>query len=284
MNVLKQVLQRTVRKRPAPPALNADPIHKALQDITSRGGPALCNLGCGVRHHQDWLNIDFQGDGRAVFSWDLRQGVPLPGGSCDAVYASHVIEHFTCPQADRFLAECKRLLKPGGILRLVTPDLENVVKTYLHCLAAARQGEPGATGRYRWIILELLDQLTRHQSGGEMLKLWSLPEVPAEDFVAQRVGVEYWRARKHLKGRTLESAPADNPLEVGSFRLGGEPHLWMYDSYSLRNTLSVAGFESIQERSASESGIEGFAIYNLDTEPDGAAYKPDSFYMEAVKP
>ena len=118
--------------------------------------------------------------------------------------------------------ECRRVLKPGGILRLVTPDLEGIARSYLQCLEAAQRGEQGAAARYEWILVELLDQLVRHESGGEMLKLWCRPELPAEDFIAQRVGTEYWRARQHCKGRSISEAAPTDAQAVGRFRLPGK--------------------------------------------------------------
>jgi predicted SAM-dependent methyltransferase len=263
---------------------SAATIMKSLHQRVSMGQRILCNFGCGARHHPAWINIDFHGDGETVLQWDLRQRVPLPDGNCDAVYSSHTIEHFDRVGARRFLMECRRVLKPGGILRLVAPDLEGIARSYLECLEAAQRGEPGANARYEWIVVELVDQLVRHQNGGEMLKLWCLPEVPAEDFIAQRVGIEYWRARKNCKGRIVSpTAPAD-PVTVGQFRLGGEVHQWMYDRYSLGQLMTHAGFVQVRDCSAASSSIEGFAAYYLDTEQDGTVYKPDSFFLEAQKP
>lgn len=257
-------------------------IRAVVMERALAGRVVLCNLGCGTKHHPDWINIDFFGDANAVFAWDLHNGVPLPNNCCDAVYSSHAIEHFDRLGARRFLAECRRVLKGGGILRLVTPDLEGIARSYLQCLEAAQRNEPGADGRYEWMVVELLDQLVRHESGGEMLKLWCRSEPPAEDFIAQRVGTEYWRARQHCKGRrTSEMAPTD-PLAVGRFRLGGEVHQWMYDRYSLGRLLAESGFSSIRVCHAKESSIKDFASYGLDTEPDGSVYKPDSFFMEAT--
>jgi predicted SAM-dependent methyltransferase len=246
--------------------------------------PVLCNLGCGSRHHSAWINLDFEGDGVAVLAWDLRKGVPLQDSCCDAVYSSHAIEHFNRVAARSFLAECHRVLKPGGILRLVAPDLEDITRTYLQCLEAARRGENGAADRYQWIVVELLDQLVRHESGGEMLRLWSRADVPAEDFIAQRVGTEYWRARQHCRGRGVTEARPSDPLMVGRFRLGGEVHQWMYDRYSLGLLMANSGFVGVRSCTASESSIEDFVSYCLDTERDGTTYKPDSFFMEARKP
>jgi len=258
-------------------------VRMALAAAHAVGRPVQCNLGCGSRHHPTWINIDFHGDGNTVLPWDLRRGLPLPDGSCDVVYSSHAIEHFDRDGARRFLGECRRVLKPGGIIRLVVPDLEGVVRAYLSCLEAARRGDPGAADRYEWIIIELLDQLVRHRSGGEMLKYWCRDVVPAEDFVAARVGTEYRRARPHCKGRVL---PGDVPgaADVGRFRLGGEVHQWMYDGYSLGKLLMGCGFVDVLPCAADHSGIDNFTAYNLDTEPDGSVYKPDSFFIEAKAP
>lgn len=258
-------------------------IARALEQRQAEGRLVLCNLGCGVRHHSEWINLDFQGDGDDVIGWDLRASLPFPDGSCDVTYSSHAIEHFDRDGARRFLDECRRILRPEGIIRLAAPDLEGVVRAYLECLEAVRRGETGAVDRYEWIVIELLDQLVRHRGGGEMLKYWSAAEVPAEDFVAARVGIEYWRARRHCKGATPLNAPPD-ARTVGELRLSGEVHQWMYDRYSLSRLLAEVGFRDVRPRTASESEIEGFASYHLDTEPDGSIYKPDSFFVEAKAP
>lgn len=258
-------------------------IGRVLENKRSSNISILCNLGCGTRYHPDWINIDFHGSGDAVFAWDLRDGLPLPDQSCDVVYSSHAIEHFDRAGAKQFLHECRRVLKPKGIIRLVAPDLEKIAGSYISCLDAAKRGQPGADAKYEWAVIELLDQLVRHQSGGEMLKHWCQPDVPAENFVAERVGAEYWRARDICKGQL----PVNTSLSVGDlgqFRLGGEIHQWMYDQYSLGRLLTACGFQDVRSRMADESAIEDFVKYHLDTEPDGSLYKPDSFFIEAVVP
>jgi predicted SAM-dependent methyltransferase len=59
---------------------------------------------------------------------NVVEGVPLPDASCDAVYNAAVLEHLTPAQAERFLRECHRLLKSGGVLRVGVPDLEQIVR------------------------------------------------------------------------------------------------------------------------------------------------------------
>jgi predicted SAM-dependent methyltransferase len=261
--------------------------HSRSKKITNvlyeaKDGIALCNIGCGRRYHAHWINIDRNGNGRDVLPWDLRDGLPFPNDMCDVIYASHVLEHLERDAAKQFLKDCYRALKPIGIIRIVVPDLETVARLYLDRLKAARCGEPNAAEEYEWMTLELLDQLTRHRSGGEMLRSWSRDTLPEEDFIASRVGDEYQNARKHCRNRTVN----DDTLishDVGSFRLGGEPHLWMYDSYSLGHLLTSCGFHNVRACRADESAIPNFNDYNLDTNEFGVTRKPDSLFMEAQK-
>jgi len=149
-------------------------------------------------------------------------------------------------------------------------------------LYAARSAEDDAeaAAKHEWMIIELVDQLCRHQSGGEMLRMWAQTEVPAEDFIMGRVGTEYLNARKNCKGMKLPHFSAD-PLQVGIFRLGGEPHQWMYDELSLTRLLRKCGFAGVKRVDAVSSQLDGFAQYCLDNNEDGSPYKPDSLYLEA---
>ena len=84
------------------------------------------NLGCGSRYHPDWINIDIVPHGPEVIQHDLSRGIPLPDASCDVVYHTAVLEHMRRSDAAAFLAECYRVLKPGGIVRVGVPDLERI--------------------------------------------------------------------------------------------------------------------------------------------------------------
>jgi predicted SAM-dependent methyltransferase len=119
------------------------------------------NLGCGPSAPSDWVNVD--GSWNAWFShhrrlrralelvgvinannqgarWnvsplvhDLKRRLPFPDNTFSAIYASHVLEHLYRNQAQELLGECKRVLKPGGIVRLVVPDLHSMVENYVKC-------------------------------------------------------------------------------------------------------------------------------------------------------
>ena len=65
---------------------------------------------------------------------NLKYGVPLPAGSVDFVFSSHVLHHLYKDQARELLSEILRILKPGGTLRVAVPDLEYIVNLYLQGL------------------------------------------------------------------------------------------------------------------------------------------------------
>jgi SAM-dependent methyltransferase len=61
---------------------------------------------------------------------DLSRRFPFSDDSLAAIYSSHVVEHLHVDVAERALAECHRVLKPGGVLRIAVPDLDDVVAQY----------------------------------------------------------------------------------------------------------------------------------------------------------
>jgi predicted SAM-dependent methyltransferase len=246
----------------------------------------MLNLGCGNSHHPDWVNIDFIAASSKVLVHDLRKTLPIDEGSCDVVYTSHVLEHFSRNEARAFLKECYLVLRPGGLLRIAVPDLETIARLYLLNLEGAAAGDDKAADRHEWMILELLDQLTRQYSGGEMMRYWQKNPMPAEDFVIERLGSEVKRflEANRQTGQALSAAPPEpTTKEYIEFLNTGESHKWMYDRVSLRSLLESLDFMSVRQCSAVESDIEGFTAFNLDTNSDGSTRKPDSLFMEATK-
>ena len=61
---------------------------------------------------------------------DATRRIPLANGSSDVVYSSHMLEHLDADQAIRFFSEARRVLKPGGVLRIAVPDLRRRIERY----------------------------------------------------------------------------------------------------------------------------------------------------------
>ena len=256
---------------------------------------SMLNLGCGESFHADWANYDCTPVTDAVRQIDLGRPLPFTESSCEVCYMSHVLEHLPRQRVPILLAEVFAALKPGGILRVVVPDLENIARLYLSELEAAAAGDRSAGQRHEWMTLEMIDQMTRSFSGGFMLRtMWSRP-LQHRAFIEQRVGLDGQRwieladKDESSPGRRLEPSQiyaAQEPTgsEFSRFRQTGEHHRWMYDRVSLGGILKDAGFRDVRVCRADESAVAHFSTYHLDTDESGAVRKPDSLFMEARKP
>lgn len=268
------------------------------------------NFGCGSRFADGWENIDFYSSGPEVRRVNLLQGFPYPAMHFDAVYSSHVLEHFTKHQCLTLLRECFRVLKPGGIVRAVVPDIGVTIDEYQRV-----RNMPDADGskaeKYRWIMIELLDQLVRSERHGEWGKLLkSLEQTPSSElatYVRDRLllsdqihtAAPHPRIFDKLKGIRQKVASRSvywwlqcvRLLVPPSIRSSvfvntsiGERHLWMYDDYGMSQMLADAGFVCISRKRHDESEIFGFLQDLLDANADGSPYKALSLYMEAKRP
>lgn len=85
-------------------------------------------------------------DDQSLFTQlDIAKPLPFDDGSVDWVYAEHLIEHVPLPVAIRWLTEVRRILAPGGLLRITTPDLAKYAEGYL----AARGGDSRFFAKHR---------------------------------------------------------------------------------------------------------------------------------------
>ncbi len=125
-------------------------------------GRAMLNLGCGTRMHHGFNNLDFSPyvffanhRGLAnilykikiisedrwmnilkidpdIISWNILKGVSFLDNTFNVIYSSHVIEHLDKDFSVPFvLKECYRTLREGGIIRIVVPDLYDIISRYL---------------------------------------------------------------------------------------------------------------------------------------------------------
>lgn len=263
------------------------------------------NLASGSIFVSDngWLNFDYGGDGKLVRRANLLSRMPLPDNSADLVYSSHFLEHIPYSLVPDFLVECRRLLCPNGVIRVVLPDLENMCQAYLDYRNASSHEKAD------FIVLELIDQCVRRAQGGELGRYYeAIMEQPGLsqsmiDFVRERTGEDLfsspsrrrrsWRsilsrllrlndnARIHFATLLLPKAFRDQNI---SFCSVGEKHHWIYDEFMISRLLMQAGFQSIQRMSASSSLYPNFPFHPLDVDTDGKPRKgAESMYIEAVK-
>lgn len=117
------------------------------------------HLGCGLNTPEGWINLDGSWNARLAkhtimrrllktlhmlpsglldIPWssdilihDVRKSLPFQCQSLCAIYASHLLEHLYLEEAKRLLKECFRTLQPGGVLRMVVPDLRAIILEYM---------------------------------------------------------------------------------------------------------------------------------------------------------
>ncbi len=238
----------------------------------------VINLGCGSRTSPDCINVDWspylrlkrswlgsrlaplvlRGERRARFQaladdvlvHDLRRPLPVPDGSADAIYHSHVLEHLDRHLVGRFFTEVRRVLRTGGVHRVVVPDFEVGCRRYLAHLEACVD-HPEMAAEHDEYVGYLIEQCVRREAIG----------------TSQQPPVR----------RVFEN------LLFGDARRRGETHQWMYDRVNLSAALSEAGFRDIRVMDYRTSTIPGWDRIALDQREGGDEYIPGSLYLEAVK-
>jgi len=126
--------------------------------MRSSDTPIRLNLGCGLQAPPGWVNVDGSWNARLakvpalrktlaalglvardkanipwssdIFIHDVRKPLPFADSSATAVFASHVLEHLYRDQAQQLLGEAFRVLHPGGIVRIIVPDLGTIIEEY----------------------------------------------------------------------------------------------------------------------------------------------------------
>lgn len=265
------------------------------------------NFGCGDRFSSNWENIDFHSEDSRVQRVNLLAGFPYPDSSLEAVYSSHVLEHFDRDQGRFLLAESYRVLRQGGILRIVVPDLQGSCTEYLRILSL-----PDSASKekfYAWIIIEMLDQMVRNVPSGKMgsflQKVMASDDEEFKEYVRLRTQNTEWsppsKSTFREKLRKITPQKLSTKLSYCYLQLLshlipkslrsmvfvqtgiGERHRWMYDDFGLRLLFKNLGFKEVRRVGFNESSIPDFNSDHLDGNPDGRPYKYNSIYMEGIK-
>lgn len=92
--------------------------------------PQHLHLGCGTKYLSGFLNIDGNPFHKIDLWLDVRNGLPFRSDSVDSIYSTHMFEHFYSDELRRLLQECVRVLKPGGGIRFIVPNLTSAITAY----------------------------------------------------------------------------------------------------------------------------------------------------------
>lgn len=140
---------------------------------------------------------------------NIVAGLNLPPASCDAIFCSHVLEHLALDDFRVAIRNTHRYLKPGGIFRLIVPDLEQCARGYLSAQ------DPGAASRYMGYTHTgrksrpqgLIGLLREHFGNSHHLWMWDYKGIAQELSEAGFVGI-----RRYAFGD--DKSPAFREVEI----------------------------------------------------------------------
>lgn len=91
----------------------------------------LVNLGSGGKGKPGWVNVDIVKAPNVNCIYDCRKDLPFPDGSVECIFCEHFFEHLDyTEEVPYFLSECHRVLKVGGVMRIIVPDAEKYLQAY----------------------------------------------------------------------------------------------------------------------------------------------------------
>lgn len=97
-------------------------------------GKVLLHVGCGTTNSPEFINIDARPLAHVhIATDDITSLRDFETGTVDLVYMCHILEHIKASELKGVLSEMKRVLKPGGVLRLSVPDFDRLVEVYNAC-------------------------------------------------------------------------------------------------------------------------------------------------------
>lgn len=257
------------------------------------------NIACGVNYINDesWINIDFNTYGPNVKKYNILNKLPFKDQEFDLIYSSHFIEHIPLNKLENFFKECLRVLKMNGYIRIVTPDFEEMCKSYLFFL------EKKETKKKNFLMIEIMDQLVRKKKGGVLRDsinyAFKNNDKEMKKFIELRTGYNFkidTRYKKNFLEKIKKKIvdiyidflvklfPRSFAEQNISLTEIGENHTWLWDYDSLREILIKYGFSNINKKNFNETDISFLNLNYLDVRKNNLPRKgKESMYIEAKK-
>ncbi len=145
---------------------------KLLARTARASHPRYLNLGSGPRglNAPGWINVDGFVDTNVHHVMDFGRPFPFAEGTFDGIFSEHVLEHFARDDGATLFRECRRVLAPDGVLRVIVPDAGRVIRAYLEApdsLVARREPPTG-------LPMEVVNQYAYQRYEHQCLYDWEL--------------------------------------------------------------------------------------------------------------
>lgn len=120
--------------------------NRAFQANSAKlNGREYLDLGCGPCPKPGFVNLDYRWRPGVDVVWDILRPLPFPSDRFAGVFTEHCLEHFDLKQLAGVLKEVRRILRPGGTLRIVVPNLAKYVDAYSRRLRGEAEDQRLAT-------------------------------------------------------------------------------------------------------------------------------------------
>ncbi len=101
-----------------------------IESYLAAPAPHKLHIGAGDNLLDGWLNTNYLSRSPRAIHLDATQRFPFPDQSFDYLFSEHMIEHISYPEGRFMLRECSRILRPGGRIRISTPDFQYLLDLY----------------------------------------------------------------------------------------------------------------------------------------------------------
>lgn len=268
------------------------------------------NIACGETYINDafWQNIDFTTRHSSVKKVNILSGLPFNDNVFEVAYSSHFIEHIPKKQLIFFLEEVNRVLKPGGVFRIVTPDLEFLNREYI------TQIDKGEYEKANFISSIVIDQCVRDVPGGQLKgdieNIFNSKNSEMIEYVKEIAGSETFDSVV-LKDTTLINKVIKKMKEDPKFIFNiilfcrvwvvskflprifrqtnvsntniGEKHFWLYDMHSLSDYLTISSFTHISRLKFNSTNHKDYIFKKLDQNNSLPRKGTHQLFIEAIK-
>jgi len=207
------------------------------------------HIGC-ARHHLDgWINADYKNPRDSCdIDFDATKEFPYDNESIDYIFSEHMIEHVSYFEGCYMIKECYRVLKPGGKIRISTPDLKFLIELY-------NEDKTDLQKNYITISHNKYDYGIR--------------------------GFDNCKECNEKPVFTSVSKPTDTFVINNFFR--DWDHKFIYDEKTLQDVFESTGFSDIKSHKIMESDDKHFCgLENIERMPDGFL-QLETFTLEAIK-
>lgn len=117
------------------------------------------HLGCGGHIRSGWLNSDLTPYSDEVILLDASKTFAFENDTFDYIYSEHVLEHLSLLHQINMLGECYRVLKPGGKIRIATPDIDFIISLSNNSTEEIREYIKWSSSAYRPDIEKVVGDL-----------------------------------------------------------------------------------------------------------------------------